>query len=236
MADDGRRPGGASWGGGPPADGPPSGPLRGQHPPERPRRSRWRPLVLVVIGVLVLATGIAGLLVGTRKDGGGGAATGSSAQPDSAGATAPTRTGRPTAESPAADTGAHAFGRTQRYEDGVEVTVSAPVRFTPSAAAAGHTPGNTAVTVEITVRNGTETPLRLDLAQVYGRGGDGREAARVFDVEPHENLGLSGSVLPGRQAVAAYGFDLPAAAQPVLDVEVRVDVERDAAFWSGPVP
>ncbi|MFE5712631.1 hypothetical protein ACFQ7J_17700 [Streptomyces sp. NPDC056501] len=38
---------------------------------------------------------------------------------------------------------------------------------------------------------------------------DGREATRIFDVEPDLGSGLTGALLPGRKAVAAYGFDVP---------------------------
>ncbi|MFD3662171.1 DUF4352 domain-containing protein [Streptomyces sp. NPDC058659] len=124
----------------------------------------------------------------------------------------------------------------QRYEDGAEVSVSPPVRFTPSQAAAGHKAGNTAVTVQITVRNGTDERLELALVQVSARDGDGREATRVFDVEPELGSGLTGTLLPGRKAVAVYGFDVPPGKGAVLDVEVKIDFERPSAFWGGPIP
>ncbi|MDV5149387.1 DUF4352 domain-containing protein [Streptomyces sp. SBC-4] len=130
----------------------------------------------------------------------------------------------------------HAFGAAQRYEDGVEVTVSAPVGFTPSQAAVGHKAGNTAVTVQVTVRNGTDERIELALVQVSARDGDGREATRVFDAATELGSGLTGALLPGRKAVAAYGFDMPPGKGAVLDVEVKVGFERPSAFWGGVIP
>jgi hypothetical protein len=92
------------------------------------------------------------------------------------------------------------------------------------------------VTVEITVTNGSDARLELATVQVRGRDGAGREASRVFDAGPDLGLGLTGTLLPGRRAVAAHGFDLPPRAADVLDVEVTVGFDREAGVWSGPVP
>ncbi|WP_030313545.1 hypothetical protein [Streptomyces flavochromogenes] len=78
----------------------------------------------------------------------------------------------------------------------------------------------------------------LDLATVVVqvRDGEGWEGARVFDgAPPHLGLGLPGTLLPGRKAVGGYGFDMPPAENPVLDVEVKVGPGRPALFWSGDV-
>jgi hypothetical protein len=208
--------------GGPPA-GPPSGPLNAPAPPP-PRR---RPALLPVLaGLLALAVALVGVLAGTGvlggRDSGGGPPPGG------------TSVSAPPPRTTAA--GALGFGRTQRHADGVEVSVSAPTRFTPSSAAAGHTAGHVAVTVEITVTNGSDARLELATVQVRGRDGAGREASRVFDAGPDLGLGLTGTLLPGRRAVAAHGFDLPPRAADVLDVEVTVGFDREAGVWSGPVP
>ncbi|MGA5195521.1 hypothetical protein [Streptomyces exfoliatus] len=208
---------------------------------------------MVLAGGLILVVGAVGVLIGAGAFGGGerggGAAPSGSAQrastpaastptvpnPPTSTAPSPTAPDSPLATSPRSSADVAAVGRTQRYDDGVEVTVSAPVAFTPSAAAAGHTPGNKAVTLQVTVGNGGGERLELAVALVRARDGEGRDASRVFDVEPDLGMGLSGTLLPGRKAVAAYGFDVPPAQGALLDVEVQVGFERPALFWSGAI-
>ncbi|MEU7292547.1 hypothetical protein AB0A76_04965 [Streptomyces exfoliatus] len=235
-----------------PPVGPPSGPLSGAPSPEHPPPRR-RVLLMVLAGGLVLVVGAVGVLIGAGAFGGsergGGAAPSGSAQrastpaastpavptPPTSAAPSPTAPDSPLATSPRSSVDVAAFGRTQRYDDGVEVTVSAPAAFTPSAAAAGHTPGNKAMTLQVTVRNGGGERLELAVVLVRARDGEGREASRVFDVEPDLGMGLSGTLLPGRQAVAAYGFDVPPTQDALFDVEVQVGFERPALFWSGTI-
>ncbi|MFF6901337.1 DUF4352 domain-containing protein [Streptomyces hydrogenans] len=228
----GRPPHGGAPPSGPPA-GPPPGPLSGPGAAP-PGRRRW---LLALIGVMVLAVGVAGLLVGTGAfgddDPGGGATVSTTppAPPASASRETPVRS--PSAE-PAAE-GLLPFGTTHRYADGVEVTVSAPERFTPAEGAAGHKAENTAVKVDVTVRNGSGERLKLVTVQVQGRDGEGREAAGVFDAE-QGILSLDGDLLPGRRAVAAYAFDVPPRSGDVLEVGVTVGFTGDEAQWSGPLP
>lgn len=239
---DGSTPGRNSHGRGEPPAGPPSGPLNGLTPDPPPPRKRM--LLLALVGGIVLVFGVVGILAAAgafEKDGRGGATDSptpsvpraSASTPSTAPIppTPPTSAGRSPGTPSAADV--LAFGATQRYEDGVEVTVSAPDRFTPSEAAAGHKAGNTAVTVEVTVRNGSDERLELALVQVSARDGDGREAKRIFDVEPDLGSGLTGALLPGRKAVAVYGFDVPPGKGAALDVEVRIGFQRPSAFWGG---
>ncbi|MFD3993944.1 hypothetical protein [Streptomyces sp. NPDC058583] len=198
-------------------------------------------------GGLVLVVGLVGVLIGAGAfgggDRGGGTAGDSPPPPVSASPSGPSNTPRtsspPTPTSPTSRTATGeadvcAFGRTQGYEDGVEVTVSAPVPFAPSDSAAGHMEGNQAVHLQITVHNGGDQRLDLATVVVQVRDGEGREGARVFDAAPpHLGLGLSGTLLPGKKAVGGYGFDMPPAENPVVDVEVKVGHDRPALFWSG---
>ncbi|MER5707138.1 DUF4352 domain-containing protein [Streptomyces sp. NPDC002122] len=236
---DGSTPGRNSHGWGEPPAGPPSGPLNG--PPPDPTPPRKQTLLLVLIGGIVLVFGVVGILAAAgafEKDGPGGATD--SPTPSAPRASASTPLAAPTPPASAGRTpgtpsaaGVLAFGATQRYDDGVEVTVSAPDRFTPSEAAAGHKAGYTAVTVQVTVRNGSDERLELALLQVSARDGDGREATRIFDVEPDLGSGLTGALLPGRKAVAVYGFDVPPGKGATLDVEVRIGFQTPSAFWGG---
>ncbi|MGW4056166.1 hypothetical protein ACWENA_35625 [Streptomyces sp. NPDC004779] len=235
-------------GSGEPPSGPPPGPLSGPSP-RPPRRRAW---LLAVVGVLVLAVGVSGLLAGTGAFGDGdGERTAPPAAPVSAAgdtgapvnrppttaeATAPTSAPAtaPTSASPseASGEGLVPFGRSHRYEGGVEVTVSAPKRFTPAPSSAGHAAGNIAVAVEVTVRNDSGERLELSTVIVRGRDADGRETGGVFDADAGI-LPLSGGLLPGRKAVAVYGFDVPRAAATLLEVEVGVGFGGDSAFWFG---
>ncbi|MFJ6521679.1 hypothetical protein ACIQJ4_25890 [Streptomyces filamentosus] len=222
-----------------PPSGPPPGPLSGSAP-SPPGRRTW---LLALIGLVVLAVGVVGLLVGTGAFGGdGGSEADGTPPPAPASRTAtgpetPAVRETPAAVSPAepAAEGLLPFGRTHRYANGVEVTVSAPERFTPAESAAGHRDGNTAVKVEVTVRNGSGDRLKLVTIVVQGRDGEGREAGHVFDTDQGV-LPLTGDLLPGRKAVATYGFDVPPGTGDVLEVGVAVGFTGDSAQWSGPLP
>ncbi|MFJ2936917.1 hypothetical protein ACIO8G_29660 [Streptomyces sp. NPDC087219] len=246
---EGRSPGPTPSDGGRPPAGPPSGPLSTPSSPDPPPLRR-RVLLIAVVGGLVLVVGLVGVLIGAGAFGGGdrgGGTAGDSPSPPpasvspSGSATAPRISSPPTSTPPTSRTAtgegaARAFGQTQGYEDGVEVTVSAPVPFTPSDSAAGHLEGNLAVALQITVHNGGDQRLDLATVVVQVRDGEGREGTRVFDgAPPHLGLGLSGTLLPGMKAVGGYGFDLAPVENPVLDVEVRVGHDRPALFWSGDV-
>jgi hypothetical protein len=89
------------------------------------------------------------------------------------------------------------------------------------------------MTVEITVLNGSEERLNLDLVRVEAKDAEGRTADRVFDSAKGIETGLSGTLLPGRQSVATYAFDLPRKPASSLDVEVTPGFNYDPAVWSG---
>lgn len=152
--------------------------------------------------------------------------------PPTPGTSPPTREETTTPASP----GALDFGTARRYEDGLQVTVSAPRPFSPSDTAAGHSPGNRAVTVEVTVLNGSDERANLDIVRVEARDADGRTADRIFDSTKDASGGLSGTLLPGKQSVATYAFDLPRNAATSLDIEVTPGFNYDPAVWSGATP
>ncbi|MEV4429294.1 hypothetical protein AB0K23_28705 [Streptomyces sp. NPDC049602] len=222
---------------GPGPSGPPSGPLS-DPPPRRPAK-KWT-LLAVLLGGIGLVVGVVGILMGAGAFDSGARGTGESAgaatlppsAPRSAGPTTP-----PASTAPSAGDGPHAFGEPQKYADGIELTVSAPKTFSPSQGASGHKAGNRAVIVDVAVRNGTDKRLDLGTVVVRGRDAEGRELASVVDAGPPPVLGLQGSLLSGRKAVAAYGFDLPAGSANELDMEVSIGFDgRTSAFWSGPIP
>ncbi|MEU4266479.1 DUF4352 domain-containing protein [Streptomyces sp. NPDC026092] len=211
--------------------GPPSGPLA-SGAPRPPRGSRRSLLVALICGTLiVVAVAVIVALVVTDGEREAAGTPTTPTVPESP-SSRPTRT----QASEAADADdVHAFGETERYADGVDVTVSAPQRFTPSDGAAGHTAGNRAVKLEVTVRNGSEARVPL-VVIVQGRDAQGREVERVFDDANDLGAGLMGTLLPGRTAVGTYAFDVPGGSDGTLDLEVTVGVDRGPAFWSGKVP
>ncbi|WP_406863989.1 DUF4352 domain-containing protein [Streptomyces sp. HUAS MG47] len=227
-------PGGSAGG---PA-GPPAGPLQSRPSQAPPPRRRWV-VALIIACVVALTVGVVGILVGVGafgEDEGGNGASRQTAGPPTEAATsiAPSAADSPSPAGGTADV--HAFGDTQKYPDGIEVTVSGLKTFTPFEGAAGHKAGYKAVSVDVAVTNGSDARLELATVAVRARDGDGRELATVADAESNV-LGLSGAVLPGKKAIATYGFDLPPDAGQVVDVEVTVGFSsRPSAFWSGKLP
>ncbi|MEU6125461.1 DUF4190 domain-containing protein [Streptomyces sp. NPDC047123] len=124
------------------------------------------------------------------------------------------------------------FGETFAYDDGVKVTVARPEPYRPGPYAAGHTEGDKAVTVRITVANGSDGPVDLDLTTVTFKDADGAGAEKVFDGSlPRE---FAGTVQPGKQAVATYAVSLPADAAGTLEVQVEPGfLHYDSSVWSG---
>ncbi|MBB6081676.1 DUF4190 domain-containing protein [Streptomyces paradoxus] len=149
--------------------------------------------------------------------------------------TAPTTPAPSTATSPgttAPTSGALQFNTAQRYQDGLQVQVSAPRPFTPSDSAAGYTPGDKAVAVDVTVTNGSGKRVDLDLLSIQAKDADGRSAETIFDSAKGIN-GVTGTLLPGKKSVATYAFDLPKNASSSLDVEVSPGFNYESAVWSG---
>ncbi|MET9914322.1 DUF4190 domain-containing protein [Streptomyces sp. NPDC006476] len=131
--------------------------------------------------------------------------------------------------------GALRFNATQRYQDGLKVQVSAPRPFTPSDSAAGYTPGDKASAIDVTVTNGSDRRVDLDLISIQAKDASGRSAETIFDSAKNIN-GLTGTLLPGKKSVATYAFDLPQRASSSLDVEVSPGFNYESAVWSGSSP
>ncbi|WP_406125245.1 hypothetical protein OHQ89_25000 [Streptomyces canus] len=154
----------------------------------------------------------------------------------------PTKTAAPTTPAPSTATspgttaptsGALRFNTAQRYQDGLQVQVSAPRPFAPSDSAAGYTPGDKAVAVDVTVTNGSGKRIELDLLSIQAKDASGRSAETIFDSAKGIN-GMTGTLLPGN--AATYAFDLPKSASSSLDVEVSPGFNYESAVWSGTSP
>jgi hypothetical protein len=115
------------------------------------------------------------------------------------------------------------------YDDDLTVTVSAPKPFTPGEFALGHTKGNKAHQVTITIENAGKKKFDSTLVTVTARAGkDGVSAEQIIDDKAGQ--GFDSAILPGKKATVTYAFDTPADAKN-LTVEVVPDVWYDATQW-----
>ncbi|MER5770348.1 DUF4190 domain-containing protein [Streptomyces sp. NPDC001985] len=120
-------------------------------------------------------------------------------------------------------------GETAAYRNGVKVTVSAPKPFSPSEFAAGHTAGNKAHRVTVTIENTGSEKFEPTLVLTEARAGeDGVAAEQVFD--EGIGTGFSGTLLPGKKSTVSHVFSAPASAK-ILSVEVTPGLLLDASVW-----
>lgn len=126
------------------------------------------------------------------------------------------------------------FGETFTYDDGVKVTVAKPSSYQPGPYAVGHADGNKALTVKITVVNGSGSTVDLDLSTVTFKDADGAQGEMIFAGDmPRE---LAGKLQPGERSTATYAVSLPRDAASALEVQVEPGVfTYDSESWSGSV-
>ncbi|MGW4159381.1 DUF4190 domain-containing protein [Streptomyces sp. NPDC004788] len=122
-----------------------------------------------------------------------------------------------------------AAGDTSEYDDKLRVTVSEPKAYTPGEFAAGHTKGNKAWQVTVTIENGGKKSFDSTLTSLSGRTGtNGATAEEITDDKV--GGGFTGSVLPGKKATATFAFDTPAAAENLM-VEVAPGGDYAGVQW-----
>ncbi|MFI8966245.1 DUF4352 domain-containing protein [Streptomyces sp. NPDC053493] len=122
-----------------------------------------------------------------------------------------------------------AAGDSSVYDDKLQVTVSAAKPYTPSEFAVGHTKGNKAYQVTVTLENGGTKAFDSVLTTLTARAGEkGTEAEQIADGDTIG--GFNGTVLPGKKATATFAFDAPADAK-TLTVEVSPGLDHDASQW-----
>ncbi|MEU5402093.1 DUF4352 domain-containing protein [Streptomyces sp. NPDC005963] len=122
-----------------------------------------------------------------------------------------------------------AAGETTTYKDDLKITVSAAKKFSPSEYAIGHTVGNKAYQVTVTVENGGDKKFESTLLTADARAGDeGVTAEQIFDDKV--GAGFTGTILPGKKATVQYAFDAPAAAK-TLTLEVSPGFLHDPVLW-----
>ncbi|MFC8271234.1 DUF4190 domain-containing protein [Streptomyces sp. NPDC057271] len=126
------------------------------------------------------------------------------------------------------------FGQTFAYEDGIKVTVSKPRTYKPDQFAAGHTKGNSAFQVTVTIVNGSKETLDVSGALVDASDAEGSRAEPVFDGSNATEM-FRGNVLPGKQAKADFAFSVAPNADGELQVQLSPTIlEHEEAIWVGP--
>ncbi|MFG2830771.1 DUF4190 domain-containing protein [Streptomyces sp. NPDC048434] len=123
-------------------------------------------------------------------------------------------------------------GSTAKYNNGVEVTVSKPSPYTvdPNTVVSGHTDGNKAYKLTVTIKNAGSKVFDKPLVQTKARV-NGKKAEEVDDDKHgilHHDFG--DSINPGATADVEMVFDAPPTAKE-LDVEVTPDLLLDSVHW-----
>ncbi|MDT0310491.1 DUF4352 domain-containing protein [Streptomyces sp. DSM 44917] len=138
-------------------------------------------------------------------------------------------------EEPQTDEGLFGAGETAEWEDGLQITVSAVEPYTPTEYAIGHTEGNDAYGLSISVENAGSEPIDITFILPTARAGaDGVTAEEIFDETT--GSGFDGELAPGRSATAEYAFSVPAGS-PTLEIQIEPGLDLDAspATWELPL-
>ncbi|ONK13804.1 DUF4352 domain-containing protein [Streptomyces sp. MP131-18] len=206
-----------------------------------PRFARQRMLALAGAAAATLALG--GLTACSSEDDpesatGSGGAEGEQAEED--GGTDDDGEGQSAEEtteetSEETDDGLFAAEETAVYDSGFEITVSAAEPYTPTDWAVGHTEGNAAYSVTVSLaNNGSEAVDTTFILATARAGAEGVTAEEIYD--DTVGNGFNGELLPGRTASADYAFDAPPDAA-ALEVQIEQALEFDStpAIWEIPL-
>ncbi|MEU2428002.1 DUF4190 domain-containing protein [Streptomyces sp. NPDC007861] len=122
-----------------------------------------------------------------------------------------------------------AAGDSAVYDDDLTVTVSEPKPYTPGEFAAGHTKGNKAFQVTVTIENAGKEKFDASLVTAEARAGkDGVSAEEIYDGKVGEPI--TGTVLPGKKVTTTWAFDTPSDAAN-LTIEISPGFEYNASVW-----
>jgi hypothetical protein len=122
-----------------------------------------------------------------------------------------------------------AFGQTFTYKDGVSITVSAPVAFTPGQYAAGATQAHDVI-FTFTIKNGSTKNLNPVVSpQVTSAGVAGSD---VFDSQTPDLAGFppTAAVLPGGSITWKSGFSVADPTKLIVQVSPAPFLYDDAIF------
>lgn len=134
-----------------------------------------------------------------------------------------------TPDEPAANDGLATFGEAYTWEDGLSVTIEAPQAYTPSDYAAGTVAGQEAVTLQITIVNGSDAPFDPVLTMVSAQSGN-TEASKIYDTAKDIGGSLSTKILTGRESTYKVAFSV---ADPSdLVVEFTPDFTHESVLFA----
>ncbi|QIQ04465.1 DUF4190 domain-containing protein [Streptomyces liangshanensis] len=122
------------------------------------------------------------------------------------------------------------------YEDGLTLTVSAPVAYTPGSAATGHKPGDKAYQVTLVLENARKKAFDTgDIGVKAWVGAKDTPAGKIVDGKSGAvGEGFTGTVGPGRTVTVQVAFDTPPAAK-TLTVELDPGLTYGRTRWDLPL-
>jgi len=127
-------------------------------------------------------------------------------------------------------------GKAAKYNNGLEVTVSKPTPFTvdPNTVVSGHSEGNKAWKVTVTVKNAGDKDYKDPLLTTDAEA-DGKKAEEVSD-DKHGVLHRDWEkrLAPGESDSAEMVFDAPPTAKE-LEIKITPDLILDEANWKLPL-
>ncbi|MFG2296556.1 DUF4190 domain-containing protein [Streptomyces sp. NPDC048603] len=124
-----------------------------------------------------------------------------------------------------------AFGKTYRYQDGVEVTVTEVKGYKPEPNAYMPDRPTSAAKVTATIKNGSDKKIEIRLALPSARDDKGVEVDRLFDDEVYKPF--EGTLLPGQSATAVFGYGLTEGTKGLQFEISPAAVGYENAIWSG---
>lgn len=178
------------------------------------------PKVLLLPAVLALAILIALFFVGC--------ATPAASSPDPAASAAVVE--EPTQTPPAPDLSKVAFGEVFTYEDGVSVSVSAPVAFVPSEWSSASTSPEDTQWYYFKIVLSNNSGADIDPYTIESVSSGGKESPSVFDMG-NEEVGAIGdipttSVQPGQTVEWLVGYGLSDPASITFDIQPGFQYEE----------
>lgn len=195
--------------------------------------------IIGVVAAVVVLGGCAAPKAATKES--GASAPVSSSTPDNGPTpdpiTTPTNTPAvPETSTPPDDPTVAKVGATEwfTYEDGLKVQVTKVARYKVGEATATGSPGDPAIVVTVTIRNGSTKTADLSMTTLkvaYGANGD--QAEQVYD--ENYGTGFEGSATPGKAKTAKYAFLVPKG-RHALDIEVEPGfLDYESAHFEGSV-
>jgi hypothetical protein len=118
--------------------------------------------------------------------------------------------------------------------EGVVVAASKATKFKPASTAAGHTRGNTAFLVSITIENKGAEPLDLSLVTVEATvGKDGDRAEPVFDFEKKIDSSFRSKIASGRKQTAKFVWSTESKDLSLISLTVSPNLTEGTALFEG---